>query len=189
MRLCGLSGRSRGAPGIPRDAPESFPRSSRDPFGTLSGVPGCSESVPGTICGSEVNENRRKLASKTLLDHAARETLDSFASGRALESILAALACSWTLPGSISGVPGRLCGLSGRSRGAPGTPRVAPETFLRRSGDPFRALLGVPGRPESVPGTILDRFYMALPRPGWLNLAANDSPNDSHNEMISKKND
>ena len=70
----------------------------------------------------------------------------------------------WTLLGAPSHVRGRPWGLSA-------------------------TLLGVTGRLESVPGTMLDRFYMALPRPGWLKLGADDSPNDRHNEPISTKND
>ena len=89
----------------------------------------------------KVDGNRRKFASKTLLANAAREILDSFASRRALESILAASACCRTLLGALSGVPGRLCGLPGRSRGAPRTPRDAPETFPRS----VRDALGCPG--------------------------------------------
>ena len=74
-------------------------------------------------------ENRRTFTSEMHLDRAGRKTLDSFASGYDLGSILAASACSWTLLGAFSGVRGRLWEPSARSQGAPGTPRAAPETF------------------------------------------------------------
>ena len=81
----------------------------------------------------------------------------------------------------------------GSSPGLPEPPgqlaRAAWAACLSRLGarDPFGLLLGVTERAESVPGAILSRLYVALLRPGWLNLAAHDSPNDSRNETISQK--
>ena len=81
--------------------------------------------------------------------------------------------------------PASRLGSLGRLDRSPGTPGpLAWAAWGARRGRPGRR-----SRPKRSPDRLRDAVF-DVPCPGWLDLAANDSPNDSHNETISnKKND
>ena len=108
-----------------------------------------------------------------LRERAAQRKLGFSALGRALASILVALARSQALQGALSGVPGRPWRFSGHSRRAPGTLRDAPETLCRRLRDALAChgvsregprsdsewILDAPGR---LRGSIFGRFSLSF---------------------------
>ena len=113
---------------------------------------------------TKINKNRRKIATTTFRERAARKQLDFSIPG-----------VSWRRFWRPRSVPGCSQAPLLASQvalvdplGDPGPRRRRPETLPRRSRDAFRMLLGTTRRPERVAGSILSRFWMLRNSSGQL---------------------